>query len=53
MDSRNILEKLQAANPQAEIWWDSAPMVYGKLEGESCTFSSNIVFILPDLMYGK
>jgi transaldolase len=29
MDSRHVLEKLQAANPHAEIWWDSAPMVYG------------------------
>jgi len=28
MDSRNVLEKLQATNPKAEIWWDSAPMVY-------------------------
>ncbi len=28
MNSRHILEKLQATNPQAEIWWDSAPMVY-------------------------
>ena len=28
MDSRHVLEKLQATNPQAEIWWDSAPMVY-------------------------
>ncbi len=28
MDSRHVLEKLQATNPQSEIWWDSAPMVY-------------------------
>jgi transaldolase len=28
VDSRHVLEKLQATNPQAEIWWDSAPMVY-------------------------
>jgi transaldolase len=28
MDSRHILERLQATNPQSEIWWDSAPMVY-------------------------
>ena len=28
MDSRHVLEKLQATNPHAEIWWDSAPMVY-------------------------
>lgn len=25
---RHVLEKLQAVNPRAEIWWDSAPMVY-------------------------
>lgn len=29
MHEPHVLEKLQAANPQAEIWWDSAPMVYG------------------------
>jgi transaldolase len=29
MDPRHVLEKLQATNPQTEIWWDSAPMVYG------------------------
>ena len=28
MDSRHVLEKLQATNANAEIWWDSAPMVY-------------------------
>ena len=28
MDSRHVLEKLQATNAHAEIWWDSAPMVY-------------------------
>ena len=28
MDSRHVLEKLQATNPQAEFWWDSAPTVY-------------------------
>jgi hypothetical protein len=34
MDSRNVLEKLQTANPKAEIWWDSAPMVYGSWKRE-------------------
>ncbi len=29
MSSQNVLEKLQASNPQAEIWWDSSPLVYG------------------------
>ena len=29
MNSRNVLEKLQSTNPNSEIWWDSAPMIYG------------------------
>jgi transaldolase len=29
MSSQHILEKLQASNPKAEIWWDSSPLVYG------------------------
>jgi transaldolase len=28
MSKQNILEKLQASNPKAEIWWDSSPLVY-------------------------
>lgn len=28
MSSQHILEKLQASNPKAEIWWDSSPLVY-------------------------
>jgi len=28
MSDRNILEKLQEANLDAEIWWDSSPLVY-------------------------
>ncbi len=28
MMSLNVLEKLQASNPHAEIWWDSSPLVY-------------------------
>jgi transaldolase len=28
MANLNILEKLQAANPKGEIWWDSSPLVY-------------------------
>lgn len=28
MSRRNVLERLQEANPEAEIWWDSSPLVY-------------------------
>lgn len=28
MSGKGILEKLQEANPEAEIWWDSSPLVY-------------------------
>lgn len=28
MSEKNVLEKLQEANPDAEIWWDSSPLVY-------------------------
>ena len=26
--TQNILEKLAATNPEAEIWWDSSPLIY-------------------------
>lgn len=26
---KGVLERLQEANPAAEIWWDSSPLVYG------------------------
>lgn len=29
MAHKHILEKLAEANPNAEIWWDSSPLVYG------------------------
>ena len=29
MSEKHILEKLAEANPEAEIWWDSSPLVYG------------------------
>jgi transaldolase len=29
MANQSVLEKLQASNPDAEIWWDSSPLVYG------------------------
>jgi transaldolase len=28
MSRRSVLEKLQEANPAAEIWWDSSPLIY-------------------------
>jgi transaldolase len=28
MSVKSVLEKLQEANPAAEIWWDSSPLVY-------------------------
>ena len=28
MANLHVLEKLQASNPKAEIWWDSSPLVY-------------------------
>ena len=28
MSEKGILEKLQEANMDAEIWWDSSPLVY-------------------------
>jgi transaldolase len=29
MTCPSVFEKLQATNPNAEIWWDSSPLVYG------------------------
>jgi len=29
MLNKSVLERLQEANPAAEIWWDSSPLVYG------------------------
>jgi len=26
--TQNILEKLAATNPEAEIWWDSSPLIF-------------------------
>jgi transaldolase len=26
--TQNILERLAATNPDAEIWWDSSPLIY-------------------------
>jgi transaldolase len=36
MSQENVLEKLQEANMDAEIWWDSSPLVYK-------TWAANIV----------
>ncbi len=33
--TQHILEKLAATNPEAEIWWDSAPLVYPSWKAES------------------
>lgn len=27
-ENRNILKKLVQVNPEAEIWWDSSPLIY-------------------------
>lgn len=28
MEEKNVLERLAEINPQAEIWWDSSPLIY-------------------------
>lgn len=33
--TQNILEKLAATNPEAEIWWDSSPLVYPSWKAET------------------
>jgi transaldolase len=33
--SENVLEKLAATNPDAEIWWDSSPLIYPSWEAET------------------
>jgi transaldolase len=33
--SDNVLEKLAATNPDAEIWWDSSPLIYPSWEAET------------------
>lgn len=30
MTQQSVMERLQKANPKAEIWWDSSPLVYKK-----------------------
>jgi len=32
MPAQSVLEKLQAANPTSEIWWDSSPLVFPAFE---------------------
>jgi transaldolase len=33
--SVNVLEQLAATNPEAEIWWDSSPLIYPSWEAET------------------
>ncbi|WP_336978376.1 transaldolase family protein [Altererythrobacter fulvus] len=33
--TQNILEKLAATNPEAEIWWDSSPLIYPSWKEET------------------
>ncbi len=33
--SENVLEQLAATNPDAEIWWDSSPLIYPSWEAET------------------
>ena len=28
MGSKSVIEKLWEVNPEAEIWWDSSPIIY-------------------------
>ena len=33
--TQNVLEKLAATNPDAEIWWDSSPLIYPSWKAET------------------
>src|SRR5262245_45256313 len=33
--SENVLEQLAATNPDAEIWWDSSPLIYPSWEADT------------------
>ena len=33
--SKNILERLAETNPEAEIWWDSSPLIYPSWKAET------------------
>lgn len=33
--TKNVLEELAATNPEAEIWWDSSPLIYPSWKAES------------------
>ncbi|HZF46488.1 MAG TPA: hypothetical protein VEZ26_09135, partial [Sphingomonadaceae bacterium] len=33
--TQNILEKLAATNPEAEIWWDSSPLIFPSWKEET------------------
>src|SRR3569623_2578746 len=33
--TQNVLEQLAATNPDAEIWWDSSPLIYPSWEQET------------------
>ena len=33
--TQNILERLAATNPDAEIWWDSSPLIYPSWKEET------------------
>ena len=33
--SKHVLEKLAETNPEAEIWWDSSPLIYPSWKEET------------------
>ncbi len=41
MGSKSVIEKLWEVNPEAEIWWDSSPIIYDNWRAKMIQKSSN------------
>src|SRR5512135_1838486 len=41
MQSKSVIEKLWEVNPEAEIWWDSSPIIYDNWRAKMIRKSSN------------
>jgi transaldolase len=50
MASKSVVEKLWEVNPEAEIWWDSSPLIYDnwrtKMLGEASDKKEMLAWLL-------
>ena len=47
----SLIDRLQATNPYAEIWWDSSPLVFQAWREEILLKEARVI-TLADLGYG-